>query len=158
MKDEVQDEVARMHCMEIRTTIEKDTTLNLSVWQENGTHEAFLMHVTAVLDVIKKRGHFDDYAKAAWNFKEAREAVESARAGLSLLEDSMRKASKDYQVPTSILHQETHAFCARNMGAHVRRTCLEFQWYEKRDEKSDSCAAGKGVKKLVSSDFAKILK
>jgi hypothetical protein len=28
----------------------------------------------------------------------------------------------------------------------------------KRDEKSDSCAAEKGVKKLVSSNFAKILK
>ncbi len=41
VKDEVQDEVARMHSMEIKTTIEKDTTLNFSVWQENGTHEAF---------------------------------------------------------------------------------------------------------------------
>ncbi len=51
--------------------------------------------MTAVLDAIKKRGHFDDYVKAAWNFKEAGEAVESARAGLSLLEESMRKASKE---------------------------------------------------------------
>ncbi len=44
------------------------------------------MQVTAVLDAIKKHGHFDDYKKAAWNYKEAKEAVESARAGLSLLE------------------------------------------------------------------------
>ncbi len=66
MKDEVQDEVARMHSMEIKTTIEKDTTLNFSVWQENGTCKAFLMHVTAVLDAIKKRGHLDDYKKATW--------------------------------------------------------------------------------------------
>jgi hypothetical protein len=29
--------------------------------------------------------------------------------------------------------------------------------YEKRDEKSDSCAAEKGAKKLVGSDFVKIL-
>ncbi len=57
----------------------------------------------------------------------------------------------------SVLLQETHAFCARNMEAHVRRTNLECQWYEKRDEKSDSRAAKKGVKKLVSSYFAKIL-
>ncbi len=71
VKDEVQDEVARMQSMEIKTTIEKDTMLNFSVWQENETREAFLMHVTAVLDAIKKRGHFDDYEKAAWNYKEA---------------------------------------------------------------------------------------
>jgi hypothetical protein len=31
-------------------------------------------------------------------------------------------------------------------------------WYEKQDEKPDSHAAEKGTKKLVSSNFAKILK
>ncbi len=68
VKDEVQDEVARMHNMEIKTTIKKDTTLNFSVWQENGTREAFLMHVTAVINAIKKRGHFDDYDKATFKY------------------------------------------------------------------------------------------
>jgi hypothetical protein len=48
-------------------------------------------------------------------------------------------------------------FYARNMGAHVQGTSLECQWYLKLDEKSDSRAAKKGAKKLVSSDFAKIL-
>jgi hypothetical protein len=43
------------------------------------------------------------------------------------------------------------------MGAHEQCTSLECQWYKKRDEKLDSCAAEKGAKKLVSSDFAKIL-
>jgi hypothetical protein len=62
-----------------------------------------------------------------------------------------------YQVPTSILLQETHAFCARIMGAHVRCTSSEHQWYKKRDEKSDSNVAKKGANKLVSSNFAKIL-
>jgi hypothetical protein len=62
-----------------------------------------------------------------------------------------------YQVPTSILLWETHAFCARNMGAHVQGTSLEWQWYKKQDEKLNSCAAKKGAKKLVSSNFAKIL-
>jgi hypothetical protein len=65
-KDEVQDEVARMSSMEIKTMIKKDTKLNFSVWQENGTRKAFLMHVTAVIDTIKKRGHLDDYEKAVW--------------------------------------------------------------------------------------------
>jgi hypothetical protein len=71
--------------LEIRTTIEKDTTLNFPVWHENGTCEAFLMHVTAILDAIKKHGHFHDYKKAEKAYGEANKAVKSARAGLSLL-------------------------------------------------------------------------
>ncbi len=49
MKDEVQEEVDRLRTLEIKTTIEKDTTLNFPVWHENGMREAFLMHVTVVL-------------------------------------------------------------------------------------------------------------
>ncbi len=94
VKDEVQDEVARMCNMEIKTTIEKDTMLNFPVWQENGTLEGFLMHVTAVLDAIKKRGHFEDYDKAAFEYKEASKAIASARAGLSLLEESEKKSKQ----------------------------------------------------------------
>jgi hypothetical protein len=94
VKDEVQDEVARMRSMKIKTTIEKDTTLNFSVWQENRTREAFLMQVTAVINAIKKHGHLDDYKKTAWEYKQAKEAFESARAGLSLLEESVRKSNK----------------------------------------------------------------
>jgi hypothetical protein len=97
VKDKVQDEVARIRSMEIKTTIKKNTTLNFAVWQENGTYKAFLMHVTAVMDAIKKRGHFDDYGKAAYPHKKAKKVVESARAGLSLLEEGgeiTRKLSK----------------------------------------------------------------
>ncbi len=68
VKDEVQDEVARMHSMDIKSTIEKDTMMNFSVWQENGTCKAFLMHVTTVSKAIKKRGQLDDYEKAAWKY------------------------------------------------------------------------------------------
>jgi hypothetical protein len=94
-KDEVQDEISKMRNMEIKTQIEKNTTLNFSVWRENGTREAFLMHVTAVLDAIKKRGHFGDYKKAAHKYKEANKAITSARAGLSLLEETEKKVSKE---------------------------------------------------------------
>ncbi len=80
--------------MEIKMTIEKDTTLNFPVWQENGTCEGFLMHVQAVLNAIKKRGHFEDYDKAAWKYQEASKAIALARAGLSLLEKSVKKASE----------------------------------------------------------------
>jgi hypothetical protein len=62
-KDKVQDEVSKMRNMEIKMHIEKDTTLNFPVWQENGTRKGFLMHVTAVLNAIKKRGHFEDYTR-----------------------------------------------------------------------------------------------
>jgi hypothetical protein len=93
-KDEVQDEVAKLRNLEIKTTIEKDTMLNFPVWHENGTHEAFLMHITAVLDVIKKRGHFNDYEKAEKDHKESRKADESARAALSLLDGTGAKAKR----------------------------------------------------------------
>jgi hypothetical protein len=51
------------------------------VWQENGTREAFFTHVTAVLDTMKKRGHFNNYNKAQKAYKEAAKAAETAQAG-----------------------------------------------------------------------------
>jgi hypothetical protein len=80
--------------LEIKTTIEKDTTLNFLVWHKKRTREAFLMHVTAVLDAIKKRGHFLDYKKAEKVHKEAKKAVESAWAGLSLLDGTVTKSKR----------------------------------------------------------------
>jgi hypothetical protein len=94
MKDEVQDKVAKLRNLKIKTSIEKDTTLNFPVWHKNGTHKAFLMHVTAVLNAIKKRGHFNDYKKAEKVYKEAKKAVESARAALSLLDGTRAKARR----------------------------------------------------------------
>ncbi len=81
-----------MRNLEIKTTIEKDTTLNFPVWQENGMREAFLMHVMAILDAIKKRGHFYNYKNAEKVHEEARKAIESARAGLALLDGTRTKS------------------------------------------------------------------
>jgi hypothetical protein len=75
-KDKVQEEVARLRNLQIKTLLEKDTTLNFPVWRKNGTREAFLMHVTAVLGSIKKRGHFKDYDKAQKAHDEAKKVVE----------------------------------------------------------------------------------
>ncbi len=36
-KDEVQEEVVNLRNLEIKTTHEKDTTLNFPVWHKNGT-------------------------------------------------------------------------------------------------------------------------
>jgi hypothetical protein len=96
-KDEVQEEVAKLRNLEIKTTIKKDTTLNFPVWHKNGTRKAFLMHVTAVLDAIKKGGHFLDYKKAEKAHNEAKKAIESARAGLSLLDGTGAKSRRFLQ-------------------------------------------------------------
>jgi hypothetical protein len=74
-KDEVQEKVAKLRNLQIKTSSEKDITLNFPVWHKNGTQEAFLMHMTAVLDAIKKRGHFNDYDKAQKAHDEAKQAV-----------------------------------------------------------------------------------
>ncbi len=47
--------------------------------------------------------------------------------------------------------------CARNIWAHVRRCTQRTKGMRKRDEKLDSRAAKKGAKRLVSSEYAKIL-
>jgi hypothetical protein len=74
-KDKVQDEVAKLINLKIKTTIEKDIMLNFLVWHKNRTCKAFLMRVTAVLNAIKKRGHFNDYKKAATDHKEPKKAL-----------------------------------------------------------------------------------
>jgi hypothetical protein len=94
LQNEVQEEVSRLRNLEIKTTIEKDTTLNFPVWHENRTREAFLMHVTAVLDAIKKCGHFYNYEKAEVVHKKAKKSIESARAGLALLDGTGTKSKR----------------------------------------------------------------
>jgi hypothetical protein len=86
VKDKVQEEVAKLQNLQIKTLLKKDTTLNFPVWHENGTREAFLMHVMAVLNAMKKRGHFKDYDRAQKAYEEATKAAELAEAGLALLE------------------------------------------------------------------------
>ncbi len=108
-KDKVQDKVAKLRNLEIKTTIEKDTMLNFPVWHENGTREAFLMHVTVVLDTIKKCGHFYDYEKAAKDHEESMKAVESARAVLSLLNETGAKAKKSRKKKTKEVEKDATA-------------------------------------------------
>jgi hypothetical protein len=93
-KDKVQEDVSKLRQLQIKTSLEKDTTLNLTVWQENGTCEAFLMHVIAVLDAMKKHGHFNNYVKAYKAHEEAATAAELAEAGLTLLEGTSKKISE----------------------------------------------------------------
>jgi hypothetical protein len=52
------------------------------------------MHVTAVLDAMKKLGHFSNYNKAQKAYEEATKAAELAEVGLALLEGTLEKSSK----------------------------------------------------------------
>jgi hypothetical protein len=81
--------------LQIKTTIKKNTTLNFPVWHKNGTQEAFLMHMMAVLDAIKKHGNFKDYEKAEQAYVEAKKAAESAEAGLALLDGTSAGSKKN---------------------------------------------------------------
>ncbi len=96
------------------------------------------MHVTAVSNAIKKRGQLDDYKKATWKYKKAKEAVESARAGLSLLGESMRKLRKEKKdqgrqegdsskgnVPC-VLNQEFLFFGSRVLGFRSNPSWLKY--------------------------------
>jgi hypothetical protein len=94
-KDEVQEEVTKLRNLKIKTTNEKDTNLNFPVWHKKGTQEAFLMHVTVVLDAIKKHGTFKDYKKAQKAHVEANKAAESAEAGLALLDGTSTGSKKN---------------------------------------------------------------
>jgi hypothetical protein len=73
---------------------EVQDALSFSVWQENGTCKAFFLCM-AVSNAIKKRGHLDDYKKVVWKYGKAKEAVDSARDGLLLLGESVRKSRKE---------------------------------------------------------------
>ncbi len=84
-----------MQNLQIKTSLKKDTTLNFPVWHDNETKEAFLMHVMAVLDAIKKRGHFKDYEKAQKAYVDAKLAVKSAKAGLDLLNRTSKGSRRD---------------------------------------------------------------
>jgi hypothetical protein len=95
VKDEVQEEVSKMQNLQVKTLLEKDTTLNFPVWHKNGTRKAFLMHVTVVLDAIKKRDHFKDYKKAQKASVEHKQVVKSAKAGLVLLNRTGKGSRKD---------------------------------------------------------------
>jgi hypothetical protein len=94
-KDEVQEEVAKLRNLKIKTSLAKDTTLNFLVWHKNGTQEVFLMHVTAVLDAIKKRGMFNNYDKAQKAYEDAKKAVDLVEAGLALLNGTSSGSRKD---------------------------------------------------------------
>jgi hypothetical protein len=53
------------------------------------------MHLTVVLDAIKKHRYFKDYDKAQKAYDEAKKAVEMAEAGLALLDGTSTGTKKN---------------------------------------------------------------
>jgi hypothetical protein len=98
-KDEVQEAVLMMKDLQIKTSIGKDATLNISVWNSD-TKEAMLLHVMATLDAIKKHGHFQAYKEAQALYEAKKDAAKQVKAGLSLLDragegsDKSKRSSK----------------------------------------------------------------
>jgi hypothetical protein len=94
VKDEVQEEASKMKNLQMKMSIENDNTLNFPVWYNSGTKEAFLMHVTAVLEAIKKHGQLKDYENAQKAYVEQKEVLKSAKAGLALLDRTSKGSGK----------------------------------------------------------------
>jgi hypothetical protein len=70
----------------------------------------------AVSNAIKKRGHLDDYEKVAWKYGKAKKAVESARAGLLLLGESVESQEKKRKRPRKArrwLQQMQRSMCPK---------------------------------------------
>ncbi len=83
-----------MKNLQMKMSIENDNTLNFPVWYNSGTKEAFLMHVTAVLEAIKKHGQLKDYENAQKAYVEQKEVLKSAKAGLALLDRTSKGSGK----------------------------------------------------------------
>ncbi len=93
-KDKVQEEVSKMKNLQLKTSIDKDTTLIFPVWYSNKTKEAMLMHVMATLNATNKHGDFKAYNEAQAAYVEQNEAVKLANASLSLLDGASKGSGK----------------------------------------------------------------
>jgi hypothetical protein len=115
VKDEVQEEASKMRNLQIKTSLKKDTTINFPVWHNNGTKEAFLMHVMVVLDAIKKCGHFKDCEKTQKAYVEHKQVGKSAKASLTLLNGTskglgrLRKSKKAKEAKAKAKEAEVKA-------------------------------------------------
>jgi hypothetical protein len=84
-KDPIQETVSALKSdQSLKTTIGVDAELRLPIWH-CGTREAFLMHVSSVLDAIEKQGTFKAFKEAHEAYVEQCEVVKQAKATLALL-------------------------------------------------------------------------
>jgi hypothetical protein len=97
------------------------------------------MHVMAVMDAIKKRGHFKDYNKAQKAYDEAKKAVELVEAGLALLNRKSTGTKKNCKKKTLAKAKEA----AKEALAKVTETESEAKEAEEATEVTkDTMKAG----------------
>ncbi len=77
----------------LKTTIGVDAELRLPIWH-CGTREAFLMHVSSALNVIKKRGTFKAFKEAHEAYVEQRKVAKQAKADMALFTTPTNKGEK----------------------------------------------------------------
>ncbi len=93
-KDRAQETVSLLKSdQSLKTTIGADAELCLPIWH-CGTREAFLMHVSSALNVIKKRGTFKAYKEAHEASVEQHEVAKQAKANISLFTTPTRDSKK----------------------------------------------------------------
>jgi hypothetical protein len=100
-KDPIKETVSLLKSdQSLKTTIRVDAELRLPIWH-CGTREVFLMHVSSVLDTIKKRGTFKAYKEAHKAYVEHCKVAKQAKANMDLFttptsegKKASRKAAK----------------------------------------------------------------
>jgi hypothetical protein len=93
-KDPIQETVSAFKSdKSLKTTIGEDAELSLPIWH-CGTCKVFLMHVSTVIDAIKKRGTFKAYKEACEADVEQRKASKQAMAALAILNAAVSEGEK----------------------------------------------------------------
>jgi hypothetical protein len=100
-KDPIQETVSALkNDQSLKTTIGRDAELRLPIWH-CGICEAFIMHVSTAIDVIKKQGTFKVYAEAHELYVEQCDLAKQVKAFLAELgkatsdgERTSKKSSK----------------------------------------------------------------
>jgi hypothetical protein len=94
-KDSVQEMVSALKSdQSLKTTIGEDAELHLPIWH-CGTCKAFVMHMSAALDAIKKWGTFKAYKESCEAYVEQRKVAKQAKAALALLTTPTSKGKKE---------------------------------------------------------------
>ena len=78
-KDSVQAAVSAFKDNHLKTLINKDTELQVSIWH-SGTCETFLIHVGSGQEAIQKKGHFKSYKDSSESCAEQHDKIKQLKA------------------------------------------------------------------------------
>jgi hypothetical protein len=116
------------------------------------------MHVNAVLDAIKKHGHFKDYKMAVEEYAKAKKAVESAKACLALLEGTGEKVKKSHKKKTKEGKKDATAKAPKPKsdakeadGAPTANDKMKASFLEDTEKAKQAQRTAKGAKTIAAS-------